>query len=276
MIAPMLAQEPKSKDADLPGDGWMIEPKQDGWRFLFWQATAGAKGVRSYAGRNGSDRTGQPTRVERAFEFLPPDTILDSELIVPGEQSPAVSHALAHGYNVKAVVFDLLRFAGTDMTRMPYERRRHYLETLAEGFDPTIVELTQSSPSNPVLYTRWLDAGFEGAVAKKLGSTYWPGRRSWDWIKYKPQATADAVVVGFKAGKNGRAGTIGAFEVELLGTEVRTTVGVSVELSRDVLVDPDTWLGKVIEIKHNGIMESGKPRHGVWGRPRPDLDPVVA
>lgn len=267
MIKPMLCQEPKDKDAELPKLGWVIEPKLDGWRFLFHRTT---EGVRSFAGRDGSERTGQPAQIEALLEFLPPDTILDAELIVPGQKSPRVAHALAHGTEMEAVIFDVLRMAGSDIMGVAWERRRKFLEALAEGLDGMTVSISDAQPADDALHQEWLEAGFEGSVAKRTDSLYVPGRRSWDWLKYKPQSTLDAEVIGFIEGKGARTGTWGAFEIRILDSNVVTSVACTIEQSRQA----EQYLGRVVEVRHHGIMDSGKPRHPVKPVLREDL--VVA
>lgn len=272
-IQPMLCQEPKSKPPRLPdGDGWLMERKRDGWRFLFHVT---GDGVRSYAGRNGSDRTGQPAEVEAALAFLPADTLLDAELVVPGQGAPAVSTALARGGVLQAVVFDILRVAGTDVTDLPLRERRALLDKAAEGFDGVNVMLSPAYALDEALHESWLAQGEEGSVCKRLDSVYRPGRRSWDWLKVKPQQTAEAIIVGFEEGKNGRAGEVGAFQVELLDSGIATTVGTSTDVQRaEVKAHPDRYLGHVIEFRHHGLLDSGKPRHPVFARMREDRDLV--
>jgi bifunctional non-homologous end joining protein LigD len=47
-------------------------------------------------------------------------------------------------------------------------------------------------------------------VAKKLDSTYQPGRRSSSWIKDKIWRTQEVVIGGWRAGEGGRSSGIGA------------------------------------------------------------------
>jgi ATP-dependent DNA ligase len=273
MIAPMLCHDPRTKDEPLPGDGWIIEPKLDGWRFLFWRATAGSPvKVRSYAGRNGSERTGQPAAIERLLEFLPPDTIIDAELVVPGEKSPRVAHALAHGQELHATVFDVLRVAGTDVIGLSWKRRRSFVDRIADGFDGELVAAGEFQEPDEGQHQEWIERGHEGSVAKRIDSLYVPGVKSWDWIKFKPQLTACAEVVGFVEGKGERTGTWGAFQIRLLDSGVETTVACTIEQSRQA----EDYLGRVVEFSYQYLMDSGKPRHPVKPVLREDRDPVAA
>jgi bifunctional non-homologous end joining protein LigD len=50
----------------------------------------------------------------------------------------------------------------------------------------------------------------EGVIAKRLTSTYQPGRRGSDWIKVPLNRTREVVVVGHLPGGGRRAGTLGS------------------------------------------------------------------
>src|SRR5205085_11827567 len=77
---------------------------------------------------------------------------------------------------------------------------------------------SRQAPSPPLGEARALlgltrERGLEGLVAKRLDSTYQPGRRSRAWIKIKNVRTADLVIGGWIEGQGGRAGRIGALVV---------------------------------------------------------------
>jgi bifunctional non-homologous end joining protein LigD len=55
--------------------------------------------------------------------------------------------------------------------------------------------------------------GFEGVVAKKLGSVYRPGRRHGDWRKIKLLNRQDCVILGWTPGQGGRSNSFGAILV---------------------------------------------------------------
>ena len=268
IIKPMLCKEPADKHAPLPdAGGWIIEPKLDGWRFLFRQTE---DGVQSFAGRNGSDRTGQLPMIERALDFLPVDTILDAE-VVAGTTSSDVAYALAHGGPLLAVVFDVLVVGGTDVCHLPWTTRRELLEATAEGFDYDHVMLSVVEPSEEHIHHDWLEGGFEGSVAKRRDSEYRPGARSSDWLKYKPQESAEAEVTGYKPGKGSRTGTVGAFEITMLEDGVETSCGCPPWLAAQIDAG-ESWIGRVIEVRHHGLTVTGKPRHPVFARRREDRE----
>src|SRR5207237_9532811 len=97
-------------------------------------------------------------------------------------------------------------------TKAPPEKRPERLE-------PLVV------PGHRVLTTYYVDGegkpladaaranGFEGVVAKKLGSQYRPGRRSSDWRKIKLLNRQDCVILGWTPGSGSRETAFGALLV---------------------------------------------------------------
>lgn len=276
---PMLGKDAAKVDGQvrLPvGPEWRIEKKLDGWRWIVHITTErGRKVVRSWSGRNGQERTGATLSIDLELSFLPDDTVLDGELILTESDgrtgmggSPAVSRALAHGEPLTFVVFDVLRLAGTDLTANQWQTRRAYLDTMAKGFDGLHVRASEVAVASTALHEEWLADGFEGSMAKRINAPYRPGKRSDNFTKVKPQETAEAIVVGFIAGKGGIVGQVGAFEIRLIDTGVVTSVAVPPKLREEVTAHgADLWLGKMIEFAHHGIRDdSGKPRHPVKPR----------
>src|SRR5690606_24741662 len=56
----------------------------------------------------------------------------------------------------------------------------------------------------------FVEAGLEGAVAKRRDSRYEAGRRSAAWRKVKGRITEDFIVCGYSTGKGARGKTFGA------------------------------------------------------------------
>jgi len=263
MIKPQLCHT--LKGSELPGAGWIMEPKLDGWRWLLVRTT---DGVESYGGRNGA-RHNAPG-VEQAAMTLPPGTILDGEIIADGAgaHSGDVSTALARRWPLTFVAFDILELAGEDVTSRPWHERRALLEALPVHAAPLTL-----NPYSPVpdraLYERWIELGCEGAVLKRRDSIYRKGARSRDWLKLKHTATADAIITGFAKGSGKLAGKVGALRLQLLDSGVTTTCSA---MGLGIDGNEQAWLGRTCEIKHYGIFAGGRPRHPIFNRLRPDLE----
>ena len=258
-LKPMLAKDNGLKPPVVPtGPEWILEPKLDGWRFL-WERTPA--GVSAIGGRNGRDHTGEAPEVEEALMVLPVGTIVDSERI---EGQSRV---------YQAFMFDLLMLGPHDLTGRPWDERRELLEGLAEIVDEELCPLVPVvDPATQEAHDAWFDAGLEGSVAKKRKSRYRPGARSSEWIKNKPQATTEAVVTGYVMGK-GQTNTdrVGALEVTLLESGQPTTTGHDCSIE-----EAEAMIGKTLELRHHGWTVHRKVRHPVFYRWRPDRDQVAA
>ncbi|CAB4198130.1 ATP-dependent DNA ligase [uncultured Caudovirales phage] len=267
MIKPMLCHDTKGDFGLIPPD-WVIEPKLDGWR---WIVDRTADGVKSFGGRNAADHSGQVPAIAGALDWLPVGTVLDCELapLEHGLGSPAVSSALANGGDgLVLIVFDVLRLSGTDVCGLPWYQRREMLDLMATRFDNHLVTAASYTAANLEQHEAWLAAGFEGCVAKKRDSTYRPGKRSRDWLKVKPQSTAEAVVTGWVYGKGASNQEFaGALKLRMLDSGAETTCGFHATPA-----DADLMVDRLIEIRHHGIGESGKPRHPIFSRVREDLE----
>ncbi len=65
------------------------------------------------------------------------------------------------------------------------------------------------------------ERGLEGVMAKRLGSTYTPGKRTKEWRKIKNRIRAEVVIGGFSAGSGNRTGSFGALLVGRPGDDGR-------------------------------------------------------
>jgi bifunctional non-homologous end joining protein LigD len=170
-IPPMLLL----KTERLPDDRtrWQYELKLDGYRAIAF--TSGRRvELRS---RNDKDFTHTYPSIVRGLTKLPPETVIDGEVVALDEQGkPSFSrlqHVGAGTATLVYFVFDVLVLAGRDLMREPLQVRHGLLETRVV---PLLIE--------PVRYAAPLDArlpaliqsvkayGFEGIIAKRLDSVY--------------------------------------------------------------------------------------------------------
>jgi bifunctional non-homologous end joining protein LigD len=110
------------------------------------------------------------------------------------------------------IAFDVLHLEGHSLLQLPYTERRELLERL-ELDGPSLQSPSHHLGDANALLELTRERGLEGLVAKRLDSTYQPGRRSRDWIKIKNVRTTELVVGGWIEGQGGRAGRIGALLV---------------------------------------------------------------
>jgi bifunctional non-homologous end joining protein LigD len=211
-LAPMLAE---SGDRAFNREDWVWEPKLDGYRVL---AFVDARGVKLRS-RRGLDYA--PTFPALAAEIGKQGAgamILDGELVAfdaAGKPSFAALQdraqlkterdiaAADRNAPVAFVAFDLLHFAGIDLTQAPYRDRRRYL---AQCLLPSSrVQLVHAAEDGLELQHAALALGFEGVVGKRKDSRYEAGKRSPSWLKVKPTRSADFVIGGYTRGKGSRA-----------------------------------------------------------------------
>ena len=199
-LAPMLAT---ATDALPRGSGWAFEPKWDGYRALV-RVAAGEATLRS---RNGNDLTPRFPGVARALALAvrAPGAVLDGEVCALDDTGRSDFGRLQRGEGALAfVAFDLLELDGEPLLRRSYLERR---SELARLLDPPVagVLLSPSFDDGAALEQAAREHGLEGVVAKRVASTYQPGRRSPDWRKLKLKQRQEAVIAGFTRGKGRRA-----------------------------------------------------------------------
>jgi ATP-dependent DNA ligase len=187
------------------GEGWLYEPKLDGFRGILDVDAEGQ--VRLYS-RNGNDLTRWFPELRVAGQILPRATTLDGEIVLANESGFADFAALQArlagrgGHSTPAglgrpatlAIFDVLQCAGRDLTDVPLHRRRGVLEDLVRACHPLLQVVDQTADIRQARDWLTLVPQLEGVMAKRARSRYVPGRR--EWMKVKRRKTADCVVVG--------------------------------------------------------------------------------
>jgi bifunctional non-homologous end joining protein LigD len=117
------------------------------------------------------------------------------------------------------VVFDLLYIDGENLMRLPYTERRERLEHLDLN-GPSWRTPAYHEGHGQALLDASAQQGLEGIVAKRLDSSYEPGKRNGTWLKIKNTRSQELVIGGWVPGEGRRAGRIGAL---LMGYYDRST-----------------------------------------------------
>jgi ATP-dependent DNA ligase len=216
-VPPMLAK----LTTELPtGDGWLYEPKWDGFRAIVFRD-------RDHIYIQSRDL--RP--LDRYFPeleaplrgSLPARCVIDGEIVIAGDHGldfdalqmrlhPAASRVkkLAAETPAAFVAFDLLAGGDRDLRSLPQAERRLALEK-ALGATTGSVHLTPCSRDR-ALAEEWLHrfegAGLDGVVAKHEATIYQPGKRA--MVKIKHARTADCVVAGFRWHKQGPGTLVGS------------------------------------------------------------------
>ncbi len=300
-VKPQLALSRK----ELPeGEEWAYEPKYDGFRAL-----AFVDGDEVFV----QSRNGKPlARYFPELRFPEGRFVLDGELVILGDDGSEIFDALQNRIHpaesrinmlaeetpVVFRAFDLLSSEDERLLDHPFSERRDRLERLvAAAADAGSVELTPLSEDTKGA-EGWLQSG-EGVIAKKVDAPYLPGERK-GMVKIKRLRTADAVVVGWRPGKE--EGTVGSLILGLYDDGklrvVGHTSGLSAKRKRELVdelapyetgergsADPSRWAADrelewislrpelVVEITFDHVA-AGRIRHGSkllrW---RDDKDP---
>ena len=200
-LAPPIEPQLARSKAQLPvGEQWSYEPKYDGFRAIVF-----VDGDDSYIQSRGAKPLG---RYFPELSFPAGRYVLDGEIVIDdadGAQDfdalqqrihPAQSRIemLAAQTPARYVAFDVLARDDDQLLTMPFAERRAALEQLA-GLGIELMPLTRE----PAEAEPWLRRG-EGVVAKEVTAPYRPGQRV-GMMKVKRARTIDAVVVGYRPGK---------------------------------------------------------------------------
>lgn len=230
-LAPMLAKTTPS----IPDDGWLYEPKWDGFRALVFReadeitvVSRDKKPLNRYF----------PELVDLLAAELPEDCVIDGEVVIPGDHGldfealllrihPAESRVrkLAAESPSSFVAFDLLARGPDDLRETDLDERRRLLEEVLKdavqlpagstrsgrGLEREVVKtlgggsklaLTPQT-GDPKLAEVWFKvfegAGLDGVIAKRPDQKYRPGERV--MLKIKHVRTADCVVGGYRLNK---------------------------------------------------------------------------
>jgi ATP-dependent DNA ligase len=240
-LEPMLA---KASDGLPDGEGWLYEPKWDGFRAIVF--------------RDGDEvliQSRDLKPLDRYFPELdapirasfPERCVVDGEVVISSDGElqfealllrihPAASRVkmLAEESPASFVAWDLLALGDEDLRGVPQGERRARLEAAFGAVEPPI-HLTPATRDR-ALAADWFDrfegAGLDGVVAKKVDAPYQPGKRA--VLKIKHQRTADCVVAGFRWHKNGPGTHVGSLLLGLYDDDGKLHhVGITSSFSWD-------------------------------------------
>ena len=202
------------------GDGWLFEPKWDGFRTLVFRdgdeillQSRDEKPLNRYF----------PELLAPLADAFPERCVVDGEIVIVGVGGldfealllrihPAVSRVklLAAQSPGSFVAWDLLALGDEDLREAPLADRRERLERVLAG----VASPVHLSPAtrDRALATDWFrrfeGAGLDGVMAKRLDAPYRAGERT--MVKVKHTRTADCVVAGFRWHKNGVGAMVGS------------------------------------------------------------------
>ncbi|MEO5815974.1 MAG: ATP-dependent DNA ligase [Gemmatimonadaceae bacterium] len=216
-LLPMLAK----RVSELPpGDGWIFEPKWDGFRTLIFRD--GDELFIQSRDEKPLDRY-FPELAEHLKAQLPERCVLDGEIVIAQNGGlhfealqlrlhPAASRVkkLAGEMPASVVFFDLLCAGDRDYRTAPFGERRAALSALLAGAQPPL-HLTPATTDRDTAsdwFRRFEGAGLDGVIAKLETGLYESNKRA--MLKVKHERDCDCVVAGFRWHKNGEGTAIGS------------------------------------------------------------------
>jgi ATP-dependent DNA ligase len=225
-VPPMLAK----LSHELPeGDGWLFEPKWDGFRAIIFKA-----GNDLYIQSRDTKPLGRyfPELEVTLRRELPDRCVLDGEIVIAtGDHldfdalllriHPAASRVamLAAEKPSAFVAWDLLAYGDEDLREVPQATRRERLLVALAGAKPPVF-ITPATNDRAVAQ-KWFEefegAGLDGVMAKPVDAAYAPNKRA--MLKIKHARTADCVVAGFRWYKGGKGTLVGSLLLALYDAE---------------------------------------------------------
>src|SRR3989338_1924161 len=228
------------------GEQRLVEPKLNGIRCIIHK-----KGDNVWLfSRNKNDITDKFPVIAEAVKKYIGDFILDGELVVMKNNKcdfKAVVQQLRNGItNEKNMffAFDVLHFAGYDVCKLPYIKRRSALEELpiTDRIRVITEAIARTGEELKKHYVECIKRGFEGIVIRDLYH-YYIFERTPKVQKLKPVRTIDVKIIEEKSKKEN-------FHRYIVAQKEGTVCVIPTTKKLEV--------GSIITIKHEGLIESSK------------------
>jgi len=216
-VTPMLATP-----GPLPDEpGWAFEFGWDGVRSL---ADVGPDHMHLFGGRK------RTTSSYPELDVLPAlakrRVLLDGKIVALDACGRPSLPRLLHRMNltrpsarllrqvpVAYYVFDLLRLDNRCTLQLPYQQRRELLAELDLTGGPIVLTPYFLDTDAQAMLDTATQYSLHGVVAKRVDSTYQPGRRTRCWVQTALRRTQEVVIGGWLPAKRGPAGMLGSLLV---------------------------------------------------------------
>lgn len=207
------------------------------------------------------------------------DFVLDGELLVIGKDGNPVDRKTGNGIINKSVqgtlskaeadsiiytVWDIISYKsyfidGVDKT--PYVHR--YEDLLCNIFSsdgrvrPIENHVVRNLDEAKAIFNRYLNEGLEGIILKNMNAP-WENKRSNNQVKFKAEIMSDLICTGVYEGEKKYTGMLGGINCETKCGKVKVDVGSGFTDAQreEYWNDKDSIIGKVVEVKHNGVITS--------------------
>ncbi len=202
------------------GEGWIYEPKWDGFRALVFR-----DGDEIYIQSRDEKPLNRyfPELLDPLKAALPQRCVVDGEIVIAHDGGlefellqlrlhPAASRVAKLSREIPAsiVLWDLLAEGDRNLCDVPFRERRALLEQALSGAHPP-VHMTPATTDRQAAadwFRRFEGAGLDGVIAKPASGRYEPDKRV--MLKVKHERECDCVVAGFRWHKNGEGTHVGS------------------------------------------------------------------
>ena len=204
--------------------------------------------------------------------------IIDGELMWRYPDGTVAERKVSNGYVTKAVrgtitaeeekglyvvVWDWIPYDdfASEICKIPYSERLEVVKGLAKLDDDRLQivesEIVNSREEVMEKYQRNLDRGEEGGILKSLDGI-WEAKRSKYQLKLKAEDPSDLLVVGYTLGTPGTQfdGMLGALVCQTSCGQLEVSVGSGFKHKKGERDNPESYVGKIIQVKYNCIISS--------------------
>jgi bifunctional non-homologous end joining protein LigD len=265
-IKPMLAQLTDQPPFDDPD--WLFEIKWDGYRAV---AEIRSNSCRLYS-RDGLSFAKAYQKVFDALKRIKKEMVLDGEIVVFDENNKPSFQKLQNysnnsGYPIQYFVFDILSLEGKDVTKLPLDKRKELLHKVLP--ETSVIRYCDHvGGEGKAFYKEIENSAMEGMIAKRINSTYQPGKRNTDWLKIKNVRSEEAIIVGFTEPKGSRIGFGSLLLAQYFGKKLKYVSNVGTGFSDETL---RTIFKKITSLKLPTSpldVPVKPPPHSTWVKPQ--------
>jgi DNA ligase 1 len=203
-VSPMLLQRSEQPFDD---DSYITELKLDGIRLILSKFD---NKVQLFTRHNNEVTAKFP---ELLTLDIPDGTVLDGEIIVTDQTGKPDFEAMMSRFMSKRnildngtlsyVVFDIIRYKGESVTRLPLTERKQLLDGVIPMDTGLLAKVKYLVGHGSAYFDLVKQQGLEGIVLKRKDSVYEVGKRSQAWLKVINYQYKDVHITGLRKGEFG-------------------------------------------------------------------------
>ena len=239
-ILPMLANKWEDRHKYIT-EPFFVQPKIDGVRLLV-------------SNKGGISRTGKIVAgTENWGKHLKDGEYLDGECYHPEKTFEEITSLFKT--NPAALEFHVFDYFDTSRPDLPFTERLNHVTV-----DTRVL---QSKNDLRNVHDEYINAGYEGTMIREGSSVYEIGQRSNYLLKFKDFKTDEYEVVGVKDCSGKDAGTPRWECITASGERFMVRPEGTLEHRRELFLNKDKYIGKMLTVKYQNLTDLGVPRFPV-------------